>query len=168
MLKNFNITGIFIYLFRWETSRQFHFHVYLKKRCRKRCGQSSVFFLMLFIYYMHHRKKQLKPWIQILNFTCQYKSSDLSIFHNVALGARHVILAHDEASFSFPKHVLYDDYAPVKAPVINFKPTRSLGHLVITTAALPLVIVLQLRQVNGKMFFKHHKHLIVQYLNECH
>lgn len=69
---------------------------------------------------------------------------------------------------SFPKYVLYDDYAPVKAPVINFKPTRSLGHLMITAAALLLVIVLQLWQVNGKMFFKHHKHLIVQYLNECH
>lgn len=64
---------------------------------------------------------------------------------------------------SLPKCVLYHDDAPVKAPVINFKPTRSLGHLVITTAALLPVIVLQLWQVNGKMFFKHHKHLIVQY-----
>lgn len=69
---------------------------------------------------------------------------------------------------SLLKYVLYHDYAPAKDPVINSKPARSPGHLVITAAALPLVIVLQLRQVNGKMFFKRHKRLIVQYRNETH
>lgn len=69
---------------------------------------------------------------------------------------------------SLLKYVLYHNYAPAKDPVINFKPARSPGHLMITAAALPLVIVLQLRQVNGKMFFKRHKRLIVQYRNESH
>lgn len=32
-------------------------------------------------------------------FTCQYESSDLSIFQHIALGAQRVTLAYNEASF---------------------------------------------------------------------
>lgn len=35
----------------------------------------------------------------MLNFTCQYESCDLSIFQNTALGAEHVTLVYNEASF---------------------------------------------------------------------
>lgn len=127
MFKKFNILGIFIYLFRQETFLlQFHFHVYRKKKMQK--GVTRVQFPpnIVYLLFIYNRKKLL---IQILNFTCQYESSDLSIFQNIALGTQLVTFAYNETSFLSQKMfcIVTTSQSRLQSSTLNLQ-----GHLVIS------------------------------------